>query len=118
GWKNAEAHYCYTQAKRLEGEEQWLACAEDARASYEIEKRLTTQSLLARCLELGNRWNQAIEIYEAIGRAAPKEGQFQVGMQARQRAATLQRRMPGIVLKAPTDVDDLVVKLDGTEIPL
>ena len=118
GWKSAEAHYCYQQAKSFEEAEEFLACADDARASYELEKRLSTQSLLARCLELGNRWNQAIEQYEAIARTAPKQGQFQVAAQARQRAASLQRQMPGLILKAPNDVADLVVKLDGTEIPL
>lgn len=118
GWKSAEAFFCYTEAKAAESDEDYGRCADEARSSLEVESRTGTRTVLARCLELGNRWNEAIAEYQEVGRTAPKSGQFTAGRKARARAATLQRRMPALNLKPPDDVDDLVVKLDGTELPL
>jgi hypothetical protein len=117
GWLSAEAYFCYRQAKDAQSDEEWGDCAEDARASLEIERRIGTRSVLARCLEADDRWTDAIEQYQALARAAPKIGQYTVGRKAAVRAATLQRRMPAVIIPPPDDVEDLVVKLDGTELP-
>jgi len=118
GWKSAEAYFCYKEAKTAESDEDWARCAEEARSSLEVENRTNTRTVLARCLELNNRWSEAIAEYQEVGRTAPKRGQFTAARQARTRAAALQRRMPALNLKPPDDVEDLVVKLDGTELPL
>ncbi|MEM6786116.1 MAG: DUF3570 domain-containing protein [Myxococcota bacterium] len=118
GWKKAEAYFCYREAKQAETEEAFERCAEEARASLEVENRTGTRLVLARCLERSNRWNEAIGEYQEVGRSAPKKSQFDAGRRARTRAADLQRRMPALELKAPKDVEDLAVKLDGTELPL
>lgn len=118
GWKSAEAYFCYKEAKAAESDEDYGRCADEARSSLEVETRTGTRTVLARCLELNNRWSEAIAEYQEVGRTAPKRGQFTAARAARTRAATLQRRMPALNLKPPDDVDDLVVKLDGTELPL
>ncbi len=117
GWLNPEAYFCYKEAKASEAEEDWEQCAEDARASLEIENRIGTRGVYARCLEAANFWTQAIEQYQTLAREAPRQRQFNVGSKATMRAALLQRRMPAIVLQPPDDVEDLTVKLDGTELP-
>jgi len=117
GWLSAEAYYCYRQAKEASSNEDYERCHQDARASLELERRIATRSVLARCLETDNRWSEAIEQYQQLARAAPKVNQFTVGRTAAVRAATLQRRMPAVILQPPKDVQDLTVKLDGTELP-
>ena len=117
GWKNAEAYHCVTQAKKAEKRKEYAVCHRDARESQEMEPRINTRVQLARCLELDNRWNDAIAEYEDLRRSAPKVGKFRVATLAAGRARRLNRQMPVLVLTAPDDTSDLVVKLDGTTLP-
>jgi tetratricopeptide (TPR) repeat protein len=116
-WQKAEAYHCYTEAKAAEDAKDFKQCWQDARASLDIESRIGTRSLLARCLEGDNRWIDAIAEYEELGRIAPEARQLTVAKRAAGRAAMLQRRIPVLIVKPPPDAEDLVVKLDGTTLP-
>lgn len=117
GWMSAEAYHCHKQARVAQSGNDYKRCAADARASLELEERIDTRALLARCLEGQNRWGDAIQEYDALTRDAPRARQFSVGRRAASRSAMLQRRMPVLVLTPPSDIEDLVVKLDGTTLP-
>lgn len=117
-WSNAEAYFCYQQAEAASEAEEYESCAADARAALELEENLQAKELLATCLEKDNRWAEAIAEWEQIRREAPRKANYSLGRKAASRAAVLQRRMPALVLRPPKDVDDLVVKLDGTELPI
>ncbi len=117
GWKNAEAYYCIKQAKQAEKRKDYASCHQDARSSIELEPRIKSRVQLARCLELDNRWGDAIAEYQALKKTAPKVGQFRVATLAAGRARRLERRMPVLILNGPEDTSDLLVKLDGTVVP-
>lgn len=116
-WQNAEAYHCYSEAKDAEQSQDYKQCWQDARASLELESRIGTRSLLARCLEADNRWIDAIAEYEELARIAPEARQPTVARRAAGRAAMLQRRVPALIVRPPDEADDLLVKLDGTTLP-
>lgn len=116
-WRSAEAYHCYQESKRLRDEGDFKQCAEDARASLELEKQLRSRAVLAGCLEKDNAWKEAIDQYRELARLGTKAAQYSQGKQWAQRASTLQRRMPSLLLQAPEDVEDLIIKLDGAELP-
>jgi tetratricopeptide (TPR) repeat protein len=116
-WRNGEAYHCYLEAKNQRNDGNYKQCAEDARASLELEKQLRSRAVLAGCLEKDNAWKEAIDQYRELARRATSSRQYNQGKKWSQRASTLQRRMPSLLLEAPDDVEDLVIKLDGAEIP-
>ncbi|MEZ4443235.1 MAG: DUF3570 domain-containing protein [Polyangiaceae bacterium] len=116
GWANGEAQFCYASAREAQKSEDYAVCHEDAAASVELEDRLGTRDLLARCLEADDKWSRAIDAYRELSELAKEKGQFTLGGKASTRAAYLQRRMPSIVLQAPEDVQDLQVEIDGESI--
>jgi tetratricopeptide (TPR) repeat protein len=117
-WRSGEAYFCYKQAKRQAADGDYADCAEDARSSIEIEEQLRARAVLAGCLEDGNQWKEAIDQYREMARRAPKAQQFSESKKWAQRASSLQRRMPRLTIEAGKPVDDLVVKLDGAELPI
>ncbi len=117
GWRKGEAYHCWRKATQARGRQAWSKCARDARASYDIEQRVQTQAVLARCLDKSKRWGEAIGNYDEIARKGPRRGLYRLSRQTRTRSAQLRRMMPAIVLDVPKKVRDLVVKLDGATLP-
>ncbi len=116
-WRSGEAYHCYLESKARRNDGDLKQCAEDARASLELEKQLRSRAVLAGCLEKDNAWKEAIDQYRELARRATSSRQYNQGKKWSQRASTLQRRMPSILLEAPDDVEDLTIKLDGAELP-
>ena len=116
-WRSGEAYHCYEEAKVKRDAKKYKGCAEDARASLEVEKQLRSRSVLASCLEKDNAWKEAIDQYRELARLGTKQRKYGQSRTWAQRASILQRRMPSLVLEAPDDVEDLVIKLDGAELP-
>ena len=118
GWRNPKAYHCYRQAQRQRKRKQFEGCVDDVRASLDIEKRAGTRVVIAQCLEGANNWTEAISEYEEVSRQAPRERQFRLARNAKQRAAQLRRRMPVLIIKTPQGASPkLEVKLDGTILP-
>lgn len=116
-WRSGEAYHCYQAAKSKRSDGDYKGCAEDARSSLELEKQLRSRAVLAGCLEKDNAWKEAIDQYRELARQATKNRKYNEGKKWSNRASTLQRRMPSIVLEAPEGVENLVVSLDGAELP-
>lgn len=116
-WRSGEAYHCYLEAKEQRESGDFKQCAEDARSSLELEKQLRSRAVLAGCLESDNAWKEAIDQYRELARRATSSRQYNQGKKWSQRASTLQRRMPSLLLQAPDDVENLVLRLDGAEIP-
>lgn len=116
-WRNAEAFHCYKEAKRHREDSDFKQCAEDARAALELENELRARAVLASCLEKDNAWKEAIDQYRELAKQGNNAKQYSQSKQWSQRASTLQRQMPTLVLQAPDDVSDLIIKLDGAELP-
>ena len=117
GWTSAEAHSCYRAGMDAQRDEAWGRCQHAARVSLQLEKRPSTHALLARCLEADGIWTEAIEQWETAARAARSDRQSTLSATAKHHAAALRARQPKLVLQAPKDVADLVIELDGTELP-
>ncbi|MFP6685825.1 MAG: hypothetical protein VB934_13980, partial [Polyangiaceae bacterium] len=117
GWRKGEAYHCWRKATQARGRQAWSKCARDARASYDIEQRVQTQAVLARCLDKSKRWGEAIGNYDEIARKGPRRGLYRLSRQTRTRSAQLRRMMPAIVLEVPKNIRALVVKLDGATLP-
>jgi hypothetical protein len=116
-WRSGEAYHCYKEAKAHRDDGDYAQCAEDARSSLELEKQLRSRAVLADCLEKNNAWKEAIDQYRELARRATKSRRYNQGKKWSLRASTLQRRMPSLVLEVPEGVEDVVIKLDGAELP-
>jgi tetratricopeptide (TPR) repeat protein len=117
-WRSGEAYYCYKQAKKKSGEGNYADCAEDARAALELEEQLRSRAVLASCLEDGNQWKEAIDQYRELSRRGAKAKQYNESKKWALRATSLQQRMPRLAIEQGKEVDDLIVKLDGAELPI
>ncbi len=117
GWKSLGAFRCYRLAKDAQEEEEWRACIVNSRASLELESRPNTRELLARCLQDNDNLIEAIAELEELARQSARKRRFRLSRKAKARAAKLRRRLPVLIIEAPEDAEELVVKLDGTTLP-
>ncbi len=117
GYKSLGAFRCYRQAKEANEEEEWRTCITNARASLELEDRPATRLLLAECLQESDNLIEAIAELEELARQSARERRFRMSRKAKSKAARLRRRLPVLIIEVPADVDDLVVKLDGSTLP-
>jgi hypothetical protein len=112
GWRDAGAYDCYQQALEAEEKRDWIECAAWSMGSVAVEDRSTSRFLAASCLERGGRWLEALAQYEkvaAAGTGASGKGQ--------ERAEGLRGKIPKITIRPPARVQDLVVRIDGSDVP-
>jgi hypothetical protein len=116
GWKSAKAYFCYRAAVKAEKEKRFDACYRDARHALELDERLGTRVVLARCLERDNHWRDAIDEWNELSRQAVRARSYRLARTAATRTRRLRRRLPVLVLERPKNVSKLVVRVDGVEL--
>lgn len=112
GWRSNGAYKCYQDALAAEDKREWMECAGFALGSSEVEERSTSRFLAGSCLERGGRWTDALAQYEKVaqaGTAASRQGS--------ERAETLRGKIPKLVIRPPSKAQELVVRLDGKDVP-
>jgi hypothetical protein len=112
GWRSNGAYQCYQDALKAEDKREWVECAAFALGSSQVEERSTSRFLAGSCLERGGRWIDALAQYDKVaqaGTAASRQGS--------ERAETLRGKVPKLVIRPPSKAQELVVRLDGKDIP-
>jgi hypothetical protein len=117
GWLEAEAYFYFREAVISEKEREWLDCAYYAQASLSVETRPTTRFLAATCEERAGLWIEALADYQAVADIGRKTGGTDIGRQARARIKALRERVPKIIIRKPQRAENLVVKMNGDEVP-
>jgi len=119
GWRSIRAECYFREASAAEAVREWIECARYARASLDAEDRVTTRWLAATCQERAGLWIEALSDYETIAdpAAAPRSGPFPLAERARARARALRDKIPKIVVRRPANASDLVVKMNGVDVP-
>ncbi|AKT41981.1 DUF3570 domain-containing protein [Chondromyces crocatus] len=117
GWKSAEAHFYYREAVASEKEQDWQDCADYAQASLAAENRVGTRFLAAGCAERSGQWIEALSDYQIVAETGGKTGLYDVAEKAQNRSQELREKIPKIVLRKPANATDLVVKMNGDEVP-
>ncbi len=112
GWRSAGAYSCYQKALGAEDKREWLECAGWALGSATAEDRSTSRFLAASCLERGGRWIGALAQYDKVGDAGTAASK-----QGRERADGLRGKIPKLVVRPPSKAQELVVRLDGKDLP-
>lgn len=102
GFRNIEASCAFDLAKKSETQQKWGECVDAARASVGIEDTSPARLLAATCLDRAGRLRDAIAELDALGTT-----------EAKSRARDIAARVPKIVIRKPTGVERLLVKLDG-----
>lgn len=116
GWKSPEASFYYQEARKAEDAREWADCAGYASDSIAVEPRVSTQFLRATCLERGGKWVDALTDYQACADQAPKSGLRDIAKSSQAKADELSGKMPKLVMRPPTKIEDLKVELDDAEI--
>lgn len=112
-WKSAEGYFYYQEALKAEDERAWLLCAGYAGDSIAAEDRVSTKFLRAKCFDRANRWVEAVPDYEVVKNEADRLGMRDAGKEAKNRFDDLTTKMPKLVLRPPTNAENLEVMLDG-----
>lgn len=116
GWLEAEAYFYFREAVLSEKDREWLDCAYYAQASLSVETRPTTRYLAATCEERAGLWIEALADYQAVADAGRKTGGTDIGRQARDRIKALRERVPKLIIRKPTNAQNLVVKMNDDEV--
>ena len=117
GWRNAEAHFFFQEANAAERDRAWADCAGNAQASLALENRVQTRFLAASCEERAGLWIEALADYEIVAQTGGKLGLRDSARKASARAEELRNKIPKIILRKPAKATDLVVKMNGVEVP-
>lgn len=117
GWKSNEAYFYYREAVASEKEQEWLDCADYAQASLNAENRASTRYLAATCEERAGLWIEAMSDYQVVAETGGKSGLFEQADKAQAKAAELREKIPKIVLRKPANATDLLVTMNGDEVP-
>lgn len=117
GWKTGEGYFYYEEAVASEGSHDWLDCAAYAQASLAAESRVTTRYLAASCEERASLWVEAQGDYQIVAETGGSTGLRNVAAQAKAKADELAQKVPKLVIRKPAKATNLVVKLNGVEIP-
>ncbi len=119
GWHNGEAYHCYAEATEAEKRNDLKSCEKDARTSLQLEDQPYSHALLARCLEAGDNYIEAVAEWEETGRQAQRSRMAVLAHQAAARAEQLQRRTPVLVINPPSEKGEgFEVRLDGAPLPI
>jgi hypothetical protein len=116
GWRSGEAYFYYSEAAASERGRDWLDCVAYGQASLAAENRPSTRYLVGSCEERAGLWLEALADYQTVSESAAKFGLRSIGGQARARAEELRKKIPKLILRKPTRVEDLKVRLNGVEI--
>ncbi len=117
GWRSAEAHFYFQEAVAAEKDRAWSDCAGNAQASLALENRTQTRFLAASCQERAGLWLEALADFEVVAQMGAKLGLRDTAKKATQRADDLRAKIPKIILRKPAKATDLVVKMNGVDVP-
>lgn len=117
GWRSAAAFCYFAEAVAAESAQSWAECVDYAQASRVFEDRPTSRFLGAQCRERGGKWSEALRDYQETIEVARQAGMTATAQEAQNRAQALREKIPRIVVRAPKDATELVVKIDGQPVP-
>ncbi|HSN97897.1 MAG TPA: DUF3570 domain-containing protein [Candidatus Nanopelagicales bacterium] len=117
GWKSAEAYFYYREASASEKEQEWQDCADYAQASLNAESRVGTRYLAAICAERAGLWIEALADYQVVAETGGNTGLFETAEKAQAKIQELREKIPKLILRKPANVVDLVVTMNGDEVP-
>ena len=112
----AAAEQLFNQGRKLMQQGDPEAACPKFEASLEIDPALGTLLNLANCYEQSGRLASAWARYRELVDLAAREGQPKRQAFARERAAALEPRLPGLVIRVADGVPGLTVTRDGTAV--
>jgi len=116
-WDSSAAFCYFVEAVAAEAAQEWSECSAYVDASLTKQDRPTTRYLGAQCRERGGKWTEALREYAIVVETARRANMTATAREAALRAKLLKERIGKVVIRPPAGATELVVKLDGVEVP-